>query len=222
MSSMIKYKLLPTVMIALAAASTGCISWQSGDVRTLPEPLFGADKAPAAEKLIPLTLNVRYDAYNVDVEPAARTKAIDNIEGWARQVLQSEDQFSFGWASGPAYALSVDVVDDASPNVMLAVLSGVTLTVLPAVAVDDFTITARLKAPDGKPLGKHVVRQKMTTLIQLFMIFGMPVATPRTVEKELFEGVFRDVGLWTRDAVVKHKAGAAAPPPAQPAREEAL
>jgi hypothetical protein len=137
-------------------------------------------------------------------------------------VLQGEDQFTIGWTQGPDYALSVDVLDDGSPNIPLAVLSGLTLTVLPAVAVDDFTVTARLLAPDGKAIGDRVLRQKMTTLIQLFMVFGMPAASPRTVEKDLFVGVFRDVALWTRDSVVKHRAGEAAPRPTQPAREEEL
>ncbi len=202
---------------AALAASTGCVSWQSGDVRTLPDPLFGPDhRAPGARKPLPVVLSVSFDAIGVDLDSKARSKSVDRILSMAHEVFDQGDQFVLrDGREGQDYALAVDVTDDASPNIALAVLSGLTLTMLPAVASDDFTITASLQSPDGKDLGRRRIRQKMTTLIQFFTIFGMPFAAPSSVEKELWIGVFRDVALWTRDAIAQKAAAPAAAPIAQ-------
>lgn len=197
---------LPGILITVAlAAPTGCVAWQSGDVRTLPDPLFGPEhRAAGARKPVPLVLSVSYDATGVDMDRGARTKRVDLLLSRAHDVFDDGDQFDLKDAQeGHDYALAVDVMDEAWPNTALAVVSGLTLTVIPAVSWDTFTITATLRSPDGSQLGHRQIRQEETMLVQLFTIFGMPFAAPTNVDQKLWIGVFRDLALWTRDTIAR-------------------
>lgn len=74
----------------------------------------------------------------------------------------------------------VDLENDASPRLWLAVLSGLTLTVLPAVGTDRFTIRARVMQ-DGRVRAEKTWKQKHHFVVQLFLVFGMPAAFPLKV-----------------------------------------
>lgn len=211
-------RLLLVSTVSFSLAVTGCISWQTGDARSVPDPLFVENDAlwGASDKV-----SVGFAAtYEIVGQPyldlRGRERIFENITDVAQRAFSQSDHLVLATSSEDwDYLLYVDVRErgDADLAVLLGVVSGVTLAVLPAWETHDYTVTARLRTRYGRRLGEHVVRQKRTTLIQLFTVVAMPFADPGTVEKRMWNGVFRDVALWTNDTIKHHRSTDARPAP---------
>ncbi len=84
-------------------------------------------------------------------------------------------------AGGGELQVDVTIVNRGDPNIGLAVLSGLTLTLLPAVATDNFTMRTAVRNPEGTVLAEVEHGDAMTTWIQLFLVFGTIAASPNSV-----------------------------------------
>jgi len=163
-----------------------------------------------------------YSAMGIPVEPQAKElqekmiAALKERGGFA--IAESLDEDDKEWErkgkeggqapDEPEYTLKVTVANEGNPRIWMAVISGITLTILPAVASDYFTIDVALSHRDGRTLGKQQIKQDVTTLIQFFMLFGMPFAHPGKAINSMWEEVTVEVADWCRVLVAKHRTGA--------------
>jgi hypothetical protein len=202
-------------VLAAGLGQLGCIAWQGGMARKIdPFPTAAMQKEPPSS----IAIDVKFSVPRLSFPPAALAKAAAELQGKAMSVAARSRRFVPSTMPQTAdYHLTLQIRDDGSPNVVLAVLSGLTLTVLPAWASDDYDIVATLQDRTGQVVGTHHLQQSQTMLIELLMIFGMPFASPHSVQERLWKQVFEDVFTFCDEEVRRR---GAAPPPGPPTAEE--
>lgn len=155
---------------------SGCVSFRGG-LDDLPKaPTTTAANASAA----PLSYDLHW-LTNGNPNPIAQEQMRPRVEGELR------DASLFGnitrGGGGPYH---LDVTIENSGNVAVAALtgalSGLTLTVLPGYAHDEYTLTATLTKGEAK-VKSYRYTAGVTTWIELFLVFGMPFKESEVVEK---------------------------------------
>jgi hypothetical protein len=71
---------------------------------------------------------------------------------------------------------------------VLGFISGLTLTIIPAYAKDNYDLTVNLKQGE-KTLKTYAYRDCMKTWIEFFLIFGTPGHTPNKVGKDIIDNM---------------------------------
>jgi hypothetical protein len=181
---------LGTLLVG-AFVQIGCVAWQGGSARKIdPFPTAAMQTEPP----VSMAVDVNYRIFGMNPPPAALLKAATDLRGKALGVAARSRRFMVPGPQQPAdFHLDLQIADQASPHIPLAILSGLTLTVLPAWASDDFDIVGTLQDRTGRVVATYHAQQGQTVLIQLLMVFGMPFASPGATGDRLWNQVFEDV-----------------------------
>ena len=166
---------LASAVVVLSVGLQGCASFRSGDVQAHPS----ARAAAAAEQP-----TVSYDFKFL-------TRGNENLPatGMMSPVVDKELKLSGIRESHqptPGQPHVKIVVDNTGPigaALVTGLFSGLTLTILPGYARDDFQMTA-VVTRDGKELKRYEYNDSVTTWIEFFLVFGMPFSdgTQKKVE----------------------------------------
>jgi hypothetical protein len=95
----------------------------------------------------------------------------------------------------------VRIEDSGEPNIALAVLCGLTMTLIPVEAADKLTMRTAFKDADGNTLASIEKTETVNTWIELFLVFVMPAKFPTGVVK----GVLNDLSRATITAAQEQK-----------------
>lgn len=170
--------------LAIALPNIGCASFQTGKLdRDVVLP-------PAAEPKPSIAVVVSGRARmgsgaDQDVPPRM-------LESWKNETVEAyRDSGLFsrvesGFSDADLRA-EVDVYNTGDPNMGLAFLSGLTLTLIPAKASDVLTMTTVFRNADGEELATIQREEVVDTWIQLFLFPVMPFKWPGSVIGDAFE-----------------------------------
>ncbi|MGH0029689.1 MAG: hypothetical protein ACQGVC_07855 [Myxococcota bacterium] len=120
------------------------------------------------------------------------------LEVWQTQTLKAyQDSDAFATVRSGLYEsdlrADVELLNTGEPNVGLAFLSGLTLTLIPAKASDHMRVTTRFSDLEGNLLAEIVKEETINTWIQLFLVF----LTPSNFPNGVVEQVVRDLSTAT-------------------------
>lgn len=131
-----------------------------------------------------------------------RQSAVDNIEAWSEDYLEQTDAFRLVPDAGTAdYRLAIRVRNDANPNIAMAMLTGLTLYLIPSKATDSFTTDVQLIDKAGNQVAKKRYKHDLEMWQQLFLVFGAPFATLSGVSETMWREVIQDVAVWTAESI---------------------
>jgi hypothetical protein len=206
-------------VLVVFATQLGCVAWHEGTARKLVSfPTASMQAAP--QKSIWIDVTFQSAVTGTGVTELSLWKAERQVFGHATEVVSRSRRFVLAEASESAdYRLAVRVVDSGNANTLGAVLSGLTLTILPSWATDKYDIVASLRNKTGPALATRRIHQELTMVIQLFMLFGMPFASPSQVSEQMWQQVFEDLLVFCDDEVGRRERGvpSALPPSPEPA-----
>ena len=173
-----QFREVVTVCSALAFLAAGCASFRGGELaQTKPWP----PAEPAAKKSLSLAVtgSTLMNEKPGDATPLMLTKWRESTE----QAYKESNQFSTVLPETAAADIraEVKIVDSGNPNVGLAFISGLTMTLIPAKATDNFAVHTDFKNAQGDVLASIERRDHVDTWIQLFMVFVMPFNWPNSV-----------------------------------------
>lgn len=193
-----------TALVLLSGSLGACVSWHSGELRDVPWPPPAELRAEQPPKL---ALEIRFDtSASHTYESGGVTQLLDV----AIPTIEESGLFEVATRREADYHLQVKVFDDAHPRLGLAILSGITLTLFPAVASDYYTIEAVLKDRAGRVIAERRTEETVTTMIQLFMLFGLPFAPPGRAGEAMLHMLWQDLVTWAWEAA---NVARGAPPP---------
>lgn len=177
------------VVLALVLAS-GCMSFRQGGTKvsgTWPMP------SPAVRQRVSLVLRHEVVLGGKPTEPnPVGTEQIRQIVMRAYQDANIFGSVRPGMAAGGnEFQVDITVVNEGTPNIGLAILSGLTLTLIPAVATDGFVMRTAVRGADGSVLAEVEHRDALRTWIQLFLIFGTFAASPNAVAESILYDMAR-------------------------------
>ena len=191
---------------------SGCIAIHSGDARLFDPYPPQALQAKQA-KPVTIAMETRYQLVGMATTDSMRQSVVDNIEGLAEDIINETGYFRYAVDKKTAdYVLVMNVRDDGEPNLGLAFLSGLTLTILPAFAKDSFTITCELRNQANNKIGERKIKQEVITIIQFLMLFGTPFASPNQVIKQMWQQVLQDVTVWMNETIIQERTPSVAVP----------
>ena len=95
----------------------------------------------------------------------------------------------------------IRIEDRGDPNIALAVLCGLTMTLIPVKASDELTMRTVYKDAEGNTLASIEKAETVNTWIQMFLVFVMPAKFPSGVVK----GVLTDLNRATISAAQAQK-----------------
>jgi hypothetical protein len=182
---------LVTAMAFIGTSHGGCVAWYEGTARKVePFPTAAMQTAPRRALSIEMhyRLPPRKDPFLPEKKREYRQSLLAKI---ANEVVRESKSF-VGSPLGQ-YRLNVLVLNSGSYSMALTILSGLTLLVVPAVATDVFDVEATLEDAFGRTIAVRHLRQEQTTLIELFMLFGMPFASLWQTEHRMWTQVFQDL-----------------------------
>lgn len=172
----------------------GCVSWHAGELRDVPWP----PQMERAVELPKLALDIRFDT---SMDHTFESGGVTRILDVAIPTIEQSGLFEVATLAEADYQLAVKVFDEAHPRLALAVISGITLGIFPAVASDDYAIEAVLRDSAGGVVAKREIEESLTTVLQLFMVFGMPFAPPGKASESLWRTLWRDLVTWAAEEV---------------------
>jgi hypothetical protein len=118
-------------------------------------------------------------------------KVTDEAELFASYTL---DKFE---SNGVDYTLQIDMLNHGNyTTAMLAgIVSGLTLTVIPVAAKDNFTLTAKLLDADGNEIKTYVYDDYVRTWFHLFLLpFSWTIkTTPIKVRENMVKNLYNDI-----------------------------
>ncbi|MBI4606851.1 MAG: hypothetical protein HY721_33210 [Planctomycetes bacterium] len=185
--------------LALAGApSSGCIS-VAGD--KLPE--YGPALARGGERRNPKTVALTTN-WRADISGAASTssEASGYFEKAALDAFERSGSFRGVSSGGEADAyVELDMLNTGRSSGALVLLCGFTFGLIPAWATDEYHLSVEVLDGKGRRLDEFVVEDEMTTYFQLFLLFGMPFASPGSVVHKVHENMLLNAAARVREAV---------------------
>jgi hypothetical protein len=179
---------------ALAIAATGCVSWYS----TSALPHTRSPSSPEHRQIRSIAFNTEYQVVGVMVSNDMRQSAVDNINAWAEDIFKGSGRYDVTHNKAAAdYRLFLHVRDTGKPNRGLAVLCGLTLLVIPAVASDSFEIEAQLVKQDGTVIGRRTLSSEMKMVIEILLFPATPFTMPRSTERKMWREILTELLAWT-------------------------
>lgn len=79
----------------------------------------------------------------------------------------------------------IHMLDRGEASMAMALLSGLTLTLIPTKAEDEMVMKTTLRNKAGRQLGVYEGKETVSTWIQFFLIFMMPFYSPGSVVQEV-------------------------------------
>jgi hypothetical protein len=176
------------VLVLGVLSLSGCAAFRWGE--DLPPVLWPISKEPGKQSISLLVTGE--GSFNGASQDAQR--AIATWQEAAARAYKDSGLFSdvkIGAAETDLRA-EIHFIDRGQGNLALAVISGLTMTVIPAKGQDEFTVKTTLKNKAGQDLGTFEKKDTVSRWFQLFLIFLMPYNWPNTVVTELLYDLNRD------------------------------
>ncbi|NOY48046.1 MAG: hypothetical protein GXO84_07615 [Chlorobi bacterium] len=91
------------------------------------------------------------------------------------------------------YTIKMDMLNygDFKAAGCLGMISGLTLTIIPAAVTDYYRLTAKVIDSNGKEIKTYILEDHITTVIQTFMLFVYPFKSPSRVSKEFMSNMVK-------------------------------
>lgn len=182
------------ILFSLAAVSllaTSCATFPKNGLPKVP-----ATQAANARK-VPLTYSITSGHKLI----GGRTEGGEQQQGiygksFAAAAEKSGRFSSVRQGKGGAVHVDVDMLNHGNgPAAMVSgFISGFTMLVIPAVAADNYTLTATARTSSGRSR-KYVLEDGVTTVIWLPMIFAMATNHPATVVPAVHENMYGNLLL---------------------------
>ncbi len=182
------------VLVSALLVCTGCIGVQSNDARDFarfpPEALAG-------ESMHSMKVEVSAQATGVAADNALRANLMGDVENAYVHWLSRTKRVKGGDA--PRYLARLQVTDEGGDRgtVAAAVLSGLTLYVIPSWSTHRYTTTVEIFETGGRKLGSRRFEHRLRLVQQLFLVFGMPFAGLQSAYDRMWNEVTRDAAAWT-------------------------
>ncbi len=176
-------------ILILVSVLTNCAMFREG----LQAPKSGTiEVAKPASKTLGINTSGKWVRGNVDAPvPAGVLKYWEDVA-----VKEAKDSllFTSAVAQDPKadYILDLEVTENSDPNMLMAVLTGLTLYVFPSYVSAEFNIKGTFKKA-GKVLGTIEKKEKVTMWQQIFLIFVMPFKFPLSVMDETRQDILFDI-----------------------------
>ena len=167
--------------LAVSLPFWGCAQFREGN---LP-PISSWPPESRAEKKS-ISIIVSGEAIVNGVEHEANSNM---VEKWRAQTVKAyRDSALFsevhaGFKESDLQA-QVKIVDQGEFSIGMAILTGLTLYLIPNSATDEVIVKTTFKDHEGKTLGSFTKSEALTFWQQLFLIFAMPFHSPATVTEE--------------------------------------
>jgi hypothetical protein len=177
-------------LFALTAFLPGCIAVQRGDIQGIesfpaPEPACTVPKKVALE--------TRFQVTHMLATDSQRQSAVDQIEGFIQDALADTRCLRYSPERESAdIIVQLQVRDEAQPRLGLAMLSGATLLLVPAVATDHYKIDVEIVS-GGQSLAHRRWEHQHELIMHLALLFAMPAAPPARASKELFGNLGEEI-----------------------------
>jgi hypothetical protein len=171
----------------------GCASFRAGHV----EPVMNwPPAAPAKKKSISVAVSCSAVLSGKPTDAPQQVIDLYRQRTWA--AYEESGQFSDVRTGLEPTDLRAEVriEDRGDPHTALAVLSGLTMTLIPAKASDELTMRTTFKDAEGNTLATIEKSETINTWIQMFLVFVMPAKFPTGVVK----GTISDLNRATIDA----------------------
>lgn len=179
----LRYRAAFTVTLCLALSAAGCASFAGGQ---LPE----RDVQGLSQQQLAVDYETEWFTFS-----AANENARKSLARSVREVLEESGMFSrVGYGSGQArYHLHFVMRNDGDRGTaqLTGFFSGLTLTLLPAYARDEYTLAVEVSS-GGNPIKSYEYRDHMTSWIQLFLVFAMPGRGSEDVAARLRANMLRN------------------------------
>jgi hypothetical protein len=177
----------------------GCIGVSTFEGRTF-DSFPPANLPESGAKAI--AVNVIFSATGVPATKGIRTNVQQRVTAKAQGYLQKTGRAGMiGGAGG--YTLTIQVRDDggSGASLLTAFLTGLTLYVIPSWVTHNYTTDVSLTDTSGKMIGSRSFSHMFRMYQQLFLVFGMPVASPDGVADRIWDDVMQDVAVWTVETI---------------------
>jgi len=182
------------------------VAFGSTSARPLPAAEPPAE-AVAPEALLPLAVTIDYQG------PEGRDlQGTRQVRAAAVEVLAASPSFRLADRAEGGHVLALHLASERKGRVWLTVLCVLSGTVLPAMVTEELLITAELRDPSGQVLGERKLTMEQTSVVELFMLFGMPFAWEGKIRLGLFCEVLRDLVDWAGGLTGQAAAPAPVPP----------
>jgi hypothetical protein len=173
------------------ATSYGCASFRIGHLE--PPAEWPPKSADAGKKSIALLVSGKL---NINGKEQLMPTAV--LHKWQKRIaiaykdsgLFSEVRFGLVEAD---YKADVTILDRGEFIQAMALLSGLTLTLIPGKAYDEYVVQTTVRDREGKTVGVFEKTDGMSRWFQLFLIFAMPFSTPSSVFDEVAYDIHRAI-----------------------------
>ena len=101
--------------------------------------------------------------------------------------------------------MRIHVVDQGSPGTTLipAILTGLTLYVIPSWSTQNYTTSVELQDDAGNPIASKTYEHRLRMVQQLFLAFGMPFAGVERRYDQMWDAVLKDAAVWTVETLAR-------------------
>ena len=183
---------------AAALAGVGCAGFRGGGLDETRE--WPPSTAPGAKKPS-LSLSLVGKA-QLNGKPLALTPAtIATWHRWSQEAYVSSGLFSEVLPPGAPSDLvaEIEATDTGSGSMALAVISGLTLTIIPCRSKDEFGWKTTLKDKAGNVRGVIEKKEASIMWIELLLIFVFPFSSPASTTHEVLTDLNRATILDARE-----------------------
>lgn len=164
-------QLLAAIFACALLSLSGCVSYSNHELASVEQWPPAASKTNEPSAFI--NVNTQYL-----LNDQARAGGFNQtqLEALILKQYQSSGRFSSVTTNKQAADLyiTIDISNHERSNLFSAVLTGLTLFVIPTRATNELTMETTFKDVDGKVLGRIKKQETITTWMQLLMVFALP------------------------------------------------
>jgi hypothetical protein len=177
-------------LLIVSVAAGGCMAFRAGETKM---PAAWPPPAPPVRHRVSVVL--QHEAViggkRITPDPAASEKVREvMLRAYADSNLFAGVRPGLA-AGGDELQVDVALVNSGDPHTVLAVLSGITMTMLPTFATDEYTMKTAVRDGSGAVLAEVERHDALTTWIQLFLVFGTFARPPNAVAEAVLYDMTR-------------------------------
>lgn len=167
----------------------GCASFRGNNL----EPIANWPPAAGAKKKSISVVTKGFSSLNGGETKVALPQTIDiwnnnAVKAYTDSALFSQVMNGTGQTDLQA---EIEVMDKGEGSMAMAVLTGLTLYVIPSTATDTFTLKTTIRDSRGRVLGQYEKTESVILWQQLFLIFAMPFKFPVSVVNQTLYDINR-------------------------------
>ena len=177
-------RIIQGAMAVTALAASGCLMTRGGDLPDLAHP-------PIAQAAPPMTLSYQFHWLSSG-QPNAAAGAVMGEPLVGPELTQSGAFKQVFVGHGGQNQLDITVNNHGNKAVALitGIISGLTLTVLPGYARDNYDMTAVLSR-NGAEVKRYEYSEHVTLVMELLLVFGMPFVEGKDAPKNAIRDMTR-------------------------------